>query len=313
MQEVITREIHTHDVYHRVLPVIETEILPTKHYIKSPDGKSLIEIPESEVPRRSISGRANGDWQVTKTKNGAVDLPTALHRPHHRATSAAHPPVDDGADGPVIGLARSEPRRDNRSRGNSLKSLSSKGKNILEPILTSKEYMTKDGVPRTEYVWRHPPVFETVDGETQPVYIGAGLGDISGTAHSDEDDIEGREFGAASGRNGISEEALLFRDSGYGVEGMLPGLQDRSPMADLGRGTVVMDGTDGGLGKSVGKVKVDGNLEEKALRKKPVRLEGEATRGLRRMRERRRSSATSKSSGSIGELQNGVKNMSVRH
>jgi len=266
------------------------------------------------VPRRSISGRENGNWQVTKTQNRGVDLPTALHRPHTRAGSAAHPHVDDAAAGPIIGLARGDPKRETRSRGNSLKSLSSKGKNMLEPILTSKkEYVTKDGTPKTEYVWRHPPVFETVDGKTQPVYIGAGLGDISSAPGSDEDDIEGRNFGAASGKNAISEEALLFRDSGYGSQGMLPGLKEPSPMADLGRGTVVMDGTDGGLGRSVGKVKVDGNLEEKALRRKPIHVEGEATKGLRRLREHRQSSPTRKSGGSVSGLQNGLKNMSVRH
>jgi hypothetical protein len=47
------------------------------------------------------------------------------------------------------------------------------GTSELEPILTSKKtYMTKGGYPRTEYVWRHPPVFETANGQTQYIFQG---------------------------------------------------------------------------------------------------------------------------------------------
>jgi hypothetical protein len=47
------------------------------------------------------------------------------------------------------------------------------GTSELEPVLTSKKtYMTKHGYPRTEYVWRHPPVFETANGQTQYIFQG---------------------------------------------------------------------------------------------------------------------------------------------
>jgi hypothetical protein len=238
----------------------------------------LIPIPESEVPRHSISGKSNGNWEVIKNTDDGVDLPSLLQRPHTRASSA-----EDGAISPVVGYARDEPRP-TRSRANSLKSFSS----MLEPILSSKkEYMTKEGYPRTEYVGHHPPVFETADGKTQPIYIGAGLGDISPE--------ETRRFGVAQTTKG--EEALLFWDSGYGFEGMLPGLKEKSPMAEFGRGRVVIESADRRLGNSFGDVKVERNaktedvreLRRKSVREAQVRLE------------------------SVEEIEKGVKKLSMRH
>jgi hypothetical protein len=51
-EEQITREIHNYDIYHRVLPIIETEILPARHFIHNSAGE-LVEIPASEVPGRT--------------------------------------------------------------------------------------------------------------------------------------------------------------------------------------------------------------------------------------------------------------------
>lgn len=49
VQEQIHREIHTHDVYHRIQPILDVEVLPPKHYIPGPDGKTLIEVSEEYV------------------------------------------------------------------------------------------------------------------------------------------------------------------------------------------------------------------------------------------------------------------------
>ena len=38
-------------------------------------------------------------------------------------------------------------------------------------------YVTEEGIVRTEYLWRHPPVFEDVHGRTVPTHIPAGLPD----------------------------------------------------------------------------------------------------------------------------------------
>lgn len=249
-------------MYHRVLPVIETEILPAKHYVKGSDG-SLVPIPESEVPRHSLTGKPNAYWEAAK-------------RPQSQASPAE---VEDAATPPSVAYTRDESKSP-RSRGNSLKS-------ILDPILSSKkESVTKDGHPRTDYVWRHPPVFETVDGKTQPIYIGAGLGDLSSKQSLD----------STAATASKEDEALLFRDSGYGSEGMLPGLKERSPMAGLGRGRVVVPGGDDGLGRPVGDIKVDGNPESnpRELTRKPV---GETKTQLE----------------SVAEMEKGMGNLSMRH
>ncbi|GAB7352497.1 hypothetical protein MBLNU459_g2899t2 [Dothideomycetes sp. NU459] len=51
-EERITREIHYHDVYHRILPIIDIEVLPARHYVRNDDG-TLREICEDEIPGTS--------------------------------------------------------------------------------------------------------------------------------------------------------------------------------------------------------------------------------------------------------------------
>jgi hypothetical protein len=49
--QVITREIHTHDVYHRVLPIIDVEVLPSRHFLRDENDPSrLHEIDASALP-----------------------------------------------------------------------------------------------------------------------------------------------------------------------------------------------------------------------------------------------------------------------
>lgn len=59
-QEVITREIHNHDYYHRVLPIVDVEVLPARHFLPV-EGGGLVEISADEVPGR---GR---HWVVAET------------------------------------------------------------------------------------------------------------------------------------------------------------------------------------------------------------------------------------------------------
>jgi hypothetical protein len=59
-EEVITREIHTHDVFHRILPVIDVEVLPPRHFLPV-EGGGLVEIGADEVP-----GRGN-NWVIAET------------------------------------------------------------------------------------------------------------------------------------------------------------------------------------------------------------------------------------------------------
>ncbi len=59
-QEVITREIHNHDYYHRILPVVDVEVLPARHFLPV-EGGGLVEVSADEVPGR---GR---QWVVAET------------------------------------------------------------------------------------------------------------------------------------------------------------------------------------------------------------------------------------------------------
>ncbi|KAK4938013.1 hypothetical protein LTR66_015137, partial [Elasticomyces elasticus] len=59
--EEITREIHTHDVYHRILPIIDIEVLPARHFVPTNDG--YVEISADEVPGRT---RDKVDWVIAE-------------------------------------------------------------------------------------------------------------------------------------------------------------------------------------------------------------------------------------------------------
>jgi hypothetical protein len=49
--EAITREIHHHHYYHRILPIVDVEVLPTKHFLPVADG-GLVEISADQVQGR---------------------------------------------------------------------------------------------------------------------------------------------------------------------------------------------------------------------------------------------------------------------
>ena len=293
------------------------------------------------IPGRTANGSPSRNWEIVQTGMGRGDHGAVLHQ----KTSPNHPskhsrPLsqgnyqyadsnieEDGAEGPVIGFTGGDSPTPDQSRGNpSVSAPTSKvpaTKNMIEPVLCSKkEYITKEGHPRTEYVWRHPPVFETATGKTQPIYMDGVLGDRSSIVpeiapvesyHSEEEDIEGAEFGAMSmPTNG--EEGLLFRDSGYG-HGTLPGLTEKAPLAGMsGEPRFVPEDFEIiRLGKVVGD-------EGTAERKSSKNSEGEATRAVRRIREKRRSSgatsdaSTARGSGnqdSIAGVEGGMRGLNV--
>jgi hypothetical protein len=148
-EEVITREIHTHDIFHRILPVIETVVLPTKHYVPTPDGKGLREVPENMIPGRTSSDSPSRNWEIVQTGMGGRGN-SIWSSTTHGSHSQEHKSPNLSPYSRVVG-----------------------GASELEPVLTSKKtYMTKHGYPRTEYVWRHPPVFETANGQTQYIFQG---------------------------------------------------------------------------------------------------------------------------------------------
>jgi hypothetical protein len=235
-EERVTREIHYHNVYHRILPVIETAILPTKHFIHSPDGQTLIEISESEIPK--YTGRplesVNHGWKVVK--NTEPSLPNGNASSHSPKASIQRKPLPTSTNsqqlieqfhsyGPYIhkGTPESLPVATGKQSRictdpdahPTQTATTQKPCNILEPTLISKKtYQTPEGYPRTEYFWRHPPVFEDNLGRTQPIYMTGILDhfDIASPISSvgNEEDKNGIDFGAAT------SEDISFQDSGYG-------------------------------------------------------------------------------------------------
>lgn len=59
-EEVITREIHTHDVFHRIQPIVDVEVLPPRHFLPV-EGGGLVEIGAQEVPGRG------SNWVIAET------------------------------------------------------------------------------------------------------------------------------------------------------------------------------------------------------------------------------------------------------
>ncbi|KAL6719113.1 hypothetical protein ACLMJK_003350 [Lecanora helva] len=59
-EELITKEVHTHDVYHRILPIIDVEVLPPRHFLPV-EGGGLVEVSASEVPGRG------SNWVIAET------------------------------------------------------------------------------------------------------------------------------------------------------------------------------------------------------------------------------------------------------
>lgn len=146
--ERITREIHNHDVFHRILPVIDVEILPTKHYIVDPRHPGILkEIPESEAPARN-------NWSITTNLKLAPD-----------------------------GLAKPKDPSSNEALA-AIRQCRHEGKDARQPVLTNKRsYMTEHGVMRTEYFWKHPPTLDMSlynQGKTAPLLMNCmSLGDFS--------------------------------------------------------------------------------------------------------------------------------------
>jgi len=225
------------------------------------------------VHKHKLTGRLDQNWHISKPG------PSGLANGLDTCDAASNASSESAPDGPIIGLARGEPR--SRPRGNSKASnLTSKSR---EPVLSSqKESISKDGVPRTEYVWRHPPVFENAIGETQP--IGPSMSQLSlGSYTSDEEDFGAMRSPAKDG------EELLFRDSGYGSGGTLPGLKDGNPAAT--KNSLVP------LGRVVEPVREGSDTSS----------EGEATKALKRLREKRNMSKRN-----VNDLETGMGNMSVK-
>ncbi|KAF5872739.1 uncharacterized protein Bfra_006102 [Botrytis fragariae] len=323
--EIITkeihREIHQHHWYHRVLPVIDTEVLPAKHYVYGDDGDTLVRIPESMVRGHTITGTYSRNWSI-------------VHQPPQA-------PAEDPFNSPLFGV---EPELPNTKYTTHFQPDSKGGLQWShvpgEPVkVMEREYITAEGFPRKETWWRYPPVMATAAQEaglTVPMHwnhVPAGkeqtvtqapvstpkkekkikelrdlehaqVAEYNSIDHidsnmqkvreqklydglSDSDSKHARELNGMQSRlvprkpvaNQQTYERPPTRDSGYG------GL-DGSP-SSAGRGPSHYRDTSGSSVSSLlGRVR-----GEDGIKSTPV--DGEATKYLQRMREKRRSSGAS--------------------
>ncbi|KAJ9667532.1 hypothetical protein H2201_002401 [Coniosporium apollinis] len=66
-EQRITREIHNYDIYHRILPIIDVEVLPTRHFLPV-EGGGLVEVDERDLPGRVLEGaRRARNWVIAET------------------------------------------------------------------------------------------------------------------------------------------------------------------------------------------------------------------------------------------------------
>lgn len=94
-EEVITRDIHTHDEFHRVLPVVDVEVLPARHFIPTTDGSALMEVPETHMPGRSGN---NQHWVVAETVSKLASMDTTKASFEPRRFTALEFPGTEGDD-----------------------------------------------------------------------------------------------------------------------------------------------------------------------------------------------------------------------
>ncbi|KAI4187607.1 MAG: hypothetical protein LQ348_004061 [Seirophora lacunosa] len=78
-EERVTKEIHNHEIHHRILPIIDVEVLPPRHFLPV-EGGGLVEISGKEVP-----GRGN-NWVIAET---ASKIPSDQAAPNRNRSFSA--------------------------------------------------------------------------------------------------------------------------------------------------------------------------------------------------------------------------------
>jgi hypothetical protein len=202
------------------------------------------------VSKHTLPGTSRQNWHIAKG---------SPKKEHDESTSntLSHGPIGSPVESEIKPI--------------STKSKTSSAKTIFEPMLSSrKDSISNEGYPKTEYVWRHPPVFETADGRTTPARHIAASSRQPYRRSIDEE--EAQEYGA-----GKTEEELVFKNSGYGTENLLPGLAVRNPAA-----------TDSGVDSITSKKIAMVEKDECRTRRHDYNIprtdeEGQATKGLRRI------------------------------
>jgi len=198
VQEVITREVHTHDVFHRVQPVIDVEVLPTKHFVPDPRNPgSLKEIPASAVPGRqnNWSVQVNRDMKDVVT-SPVPSTPANLHHAHEKRE-------------PVLSSKRTYTTPEGH--------LKTEYVWRHPPVLDMDAYRA---------------------GETKGLAMNCVDNDTHATRAGSVEDRYSSSIEGGDRRSAVGEESLLFDDRGYGVDGgMLPGLKEKNPASPTAQAT----------------------------------------------------------------------------
>ncbi|KAI0379545.1 hypothetical protein F5Y04DRAFT_290157 [Hypomontagnella monticulosa] len=71
IQEQIYREIHNYDVYHRIQPIYDIEVLPARHLVRGEDD-NLVEVSEDKLPE--CTGQ-NQKWYIGKGPAPSIPSP----------------------------------------------------------------------------------------------------------------------------------------------------------------------------------------------------------------------------------------------
>jgi hypothetical protein len=176
IEERVYREIHNHDVYHRVQPVLQTEILPARHYVHDANG-SLVEITEDQIPHRTGEFQ---QWYIGKMDSPAVQAPRLLQitKPtvvkdikyttpegfERRETTIVHPPeLEDlsGYGGPVVPIEFihdpvPSPADERNRKNKAYNHLGDAQPLSLQELTTSLPEI--DGPSRSDHAWSIRPV-----------------------------------------------------------------------------------------------------------------------------------------------------------
>jgi hypothetical protein len=143
-EEHIYRDIHNHDVYHRILPVYDVEILPAHHFVPGPDG-GLIRVSEGDLPdytgekEKRYVGTGSPSTTATSPSGSHHDLAHVQHKDEqkhmtiggfeHVETTATHAPtlhdirVHDGSDWTINFDAYGQGETTVRERSNETKAV----------------------------------------------------------------------------------------------------------------------------------------------------------------------------------------------
>ncbi|KAF2279500.1 uncharacterized protein EI97DRAFT_178316 [Westerdykella ornata] len=143
-QPVIYREIHNHDIYPRIQPVLQTEILPARHFVPDPadpEGKGLLEVEGDEVPERW----RRREWEWNRVLRGGGEIVTAKEGKDGHNRFEEKSSSTTGSDSSASPTSTPIPSS----------TFSSKPR-----IVDERKYTTPDGFERTETTIVHPARLE---------------------------------------------------------------------------------------------------------------------------------------------------------